>query len=96
MTLNYACPPEQAGATVAAVSYPDERFLGRSGPEEIPDDPAPTVTGTVAATASATDFQRLRLGKLSLPAGKSYLVVKALEMPNGAVMNLRGVELTQA
>lgn len=96
VTLNYACPPEQAGATVAAVSYPDERFLGRSGPEEIPDDPAPTVTGTVAATASATDFQRLRLGKLSLPAGKSYLVVKALEMPNGAVMNLRGVELTQA
>jgi alpha-L-fucosidase len=51
-------------------------------------------TGKVAPTGAWNKFTTEPLGKLSLPAGRSTLTVKATSMPRGAVMNLQLIRLS--
>ncbi|NUQ00629.1 MAG: alpha-L-fucosidase [Armatimonadetes bacterium] len=95
VVATYACPPEQAGATVAAMIRKDESWLGPHGPKDEPDNDLPQVTAEIPPTAGWDDFQELRFGTLSFEAGLNYLVLKPREMPNGAVMALRQVELRE-
>lgn len=93
IVLVYACPPEQAGAKVSALLRRDEEWLGPHGPKDEPDDHVQQIAGRVPATAGWDDWQRLTLGRMCFPAGRSYLVLRPREMPNGAVMALRKVKL---
>ncbi len=52
------------------------------------------IEGRATPTASWTDFRRELVGTIRLPAGASVpLDVTAISIPNGALMNLRRVEL---
>ena len=79
--IDYSCEPGAAGSTFALQV----------------DGSASGVTGTVAKTASWTDYQMATLdGTLTLSAGTHTLEVKPLTMPGFAVMNLRQLTLVPA
>jgi alpha-L-fucosidase len=80
VAVTYACQPGSEGSEFII-------GLGRRGAEGLP-------TGKVQATDSWTDFRTVILGELAnVRAGRYTLTVKALAMPNGAVMNLKEVAL---
>ncbi|HEY3267590.1 MAG TPA: alpha-L-fucosidase [Armatimonadota bacterium] len=77
--IEYACPPESAGSTFT-VGSPDSKE---------------GVKGTVASTGDWEAFRTAKLdGALNLPAGRCVVRVTPIDMPRGAVMNLRSVTLT--
>jgi alpha-L-fucosidase len=55
-----------------------------------------SVKGIIKSTGSWSKFATVSLGTLVVRPGKQSLVVKAVTMPNGAVMNLRSVTLKES
>jgi alpha-L-fucosidase len=56
-------------------------------------DKGAAATGAVKSTGSWTSFKEEGVGSLSLKPGRQVLVVRATDMPRGAVMNLKCVRL---
>jgi alpha-L-fucosidase len=55
------------------------------------------IQGTADSTGGWANFKTITVGKLALrTTGKHKVTISALKMPNGAVMNLRGITLTKA
>ncbi|MBM3495441.1 MAG: carbohydrate-binding protein, partial [Armatimonadetes bacterium] len=80
VSLTYACQPGSEGSEFHI-------SLGMRGGSN-------TVTGTVEATASWTDFRTVVLGGVGqIKPGRYTLAVKPTSMPRGAVMNLKQVAL---
>ncbi len=81
--LTYACPPESDGSTYTVSA--EGTSTATSAPE-----------GTVKSTGSWTQFETVKLGQLTLAAGKQALAVRIKALPKGAAMNLQQVRLTPA
>ena len=88
-------PEDKAGRYTAQVEYSCQPGSGGSTYELQIDGTASGVGGTVAATASWSDYQtNLLAGTLTLSAGAHTLRVVPLTKPGLAVMNLRRILLT--
>ena len=78
--IRYACPEESSGSRYG---------VGIEGADEL--------QGQVWNTGSWASLSPwLPLGRLRIPAGRSTLVVRAIEKASDAVMNLSGVRLVPA
>ncbi len=78
--LDYSCEPDSGGSTFTLEVDGQDSGL----------------KGTVAPTASWNDYKSFTLdGALALSEGKHTLRLKPVAKPNLAVMNLRGITLTQ-
>jgi hypothetical protein len=78
--IRYACPEESSGSRYG---------VGIEGADEL--------QGQVWNTGSWASLSPwLPLGRLRIPAGRSMLIVRAIEKASDAVMNLSGVRLVPA
>ncbi len=93
--VTWAVEAPSGGRYAVEVTYACEPDAAGStytvGPEG-----GPSVSGTVASTGSWTDWKTMRLGEITLPAGRSILAVHVTRMPSGAAMNLKQVRLIPA
>lgn len=92
-SIDYACPLEDAGATLE-LSFGGAKVTGKVTPGWFPplldkQDRAPR-----KGESYMRDFRTLKLGTLSLPAGRGSLSLRALEIPGSTVAEVRRVTLT--
>jgi arylsulfatase A-like enzyme len=94
VVIDYTCPEADAGATVE-LAFADRRLVGRVEPGW--DPPLFTNQDTLprsTAESPMKEFRPLALGTIELPRGRGPLVLRALEVPGAAVMDVRRVTLT--
>ena len=92
VTIDYACPEADAGAMIE-LRFGDSKTAGKVGPGWYP----PLLDGQDRASRKAEsfmrDFRTLKLGSMSLAAGRGLLTLRALEIPGETVMEVRRVNL---
>lgn len=92
VTIDYACPEADAGAMIE-LRFGDSKTAGKVGPGWHP----PLLDGPDRASRKAEsfmrDFRTLKLGSMSLVAGRGLLTLRALEIPGETVMEVRRVNL---
>ena len=86
VTLTYACPKTHSGSAI-------EVRVGVEDPPEGKKDKAPKVAGKVRATKSWGDFRKMKVGSIRLKKGANVIAVRCTDMPKGAVMSLRQVDV---
>jgi arylsulfatase A-like enzyme len=92
VTIDYACPEADAGAMIE-LRFGEWMTTGKVGPGWYP----PLLDGQDRASRKAEsfmrDFRTLKLGAMSLAAGRGLLTLRALEIPGETVMEVRRVNL---
>jgi arylsulfatase A-like enzyme len=92
--MDYTCREQDVGSTVC-LSVGDRQLVGKI---TIPwDPPLHTDQDTLprpAGESKMKDFRSLTLGEMDLVAGEGKLVLRALEIPGSAVVDLRRVILS--
>ncbi len=94
VSIDYTCPLPDAGSTVE-LSFKDARLTGKVTPGW--DPPLYTNQDTLPrppGESQMKEFRTLALGEITLPAGQSPLILRALEISGKSVMDLRRVTLT--
>jgi len=94
VTIDYTCPPADAGSNVE-LSFNGNRLTGRVTPGW--DPPLNTNQDTIPrppAESQMKEFRTLTLGTIRLEEGTGPLVLRALEIPESSVMDVRRVTLT--
>ena len=94
VVIDYTCPPADAGATIE-LAFGESRLVGRVEPGWDPplysdQDTLPRPDGE----SPMKEFRPLALGTIDLPRRRGPLVLRALEVPGAAVMDVRRVTLT--
>jgi arylsulfatase A-like enzyme len=94
VAIDYTCPIADAGSTVE-LSFKESRLTGKIAPGWDPplytnQDTLPRLSGE----SQMKEFRTLALGEITLPAGRSPLTLRALEIPGKSVMDLRRITLT--
>ncbi len=90
----YACPQADTGSVV------ELSFLGRTLTAKVSRAHDPPLRGAEndrvkrRGESYVKDFKPLRLGEIDLPRGRGLLTLRALSIPGGQVMELRGLMLT--
>jgi arylsulfatase A-like enzyme len=92
--IEYTCPPADAGSSIE-VSFGDSRLTGTVAPGWDPpkytnQDTLPRPTGE----SQMKPFRPLRLGTISLPAGRGPLTLRAMQIPGDSVMDVLAIHLT--
>lgn len=93
-SIDYTCPMDDAGSTVE-LSFKGARLTGKVEPGW--DPPLNTNQDTLPrpnGESQMKEFRTLKLGEITLPAGKSPLTLRAIEIPGKSVMDVRRVTLT--
>ena len=93
-TIDYTCPVADAGSTVE-LSFGDSRVTGKVQPGW--DPPLYTNQDTLPrppGESQMKEFRTLSLGEMSLEAAQGPLILRALDIPGGSVMDVRRVTLT--
>ncbi len=92
VTIDYACPEADAGAMIE-LRFGESKTAGKVGPGWYP----PLLDGQDRASRKAEsfmrDFRTLKLGSMSMAAGRGLLTLRALEIPGETVMEVRRVNL---
>ena len=94
MVVDYTCPLADAGSRVE-LSFNGSRLTGKVTPGWDPplntnQDTVPRVDGE----SQMKEFKPLALGTIHLEKGSGPLVLRALEIPEASVMDVRRVTLT--
>ncbi len=93
-SIDYTCPMDDAGSTVE-LSFKDARVAGKVEPGW--DPPLNTDQDTLPrpnGESQMKEFRTLKLGEITLPAGRSPLTLRAIKIPGKSVMDVRRVTLT--
>ncbi len=89
--LRYTCPPAAAGSEVR-LSVQNQFVTGRIAPAF--DPPLlPSPDRVPRKEAFEKPWARLKLGLLTIPQGKSQLVLRALRVSGGEVADVKAIEL---
>jgi arylsulfatase A-like enzyme len=94
VTIDYTCPEGDAGSLIE-LRFQDARLTGRVAPAW--DPPLYTNQDTLPrprAESQMKEFHTLTLGEITLPQGKGELQLRALQIPDSSVMDLRRLTLT--
>jgi hypothetical protein len=94
VSIDYTCPVSDSGSTVE-VSFEKSRLTGKVEPGWGP--PLYTNQDTLPrppAESQMKEFRTLKLGQMTLDAGRGELTLRALEILRGYVMDVRRVTLT--
>ena len=94
VTIDYTCKQPDTGATIE-LSFQDARLTGKVEPAW--DPPLYTNQDTLPRPAGESrmkDFHTLKLGEITLPAGRGPLILRAIDIPGQSVMDVRRVTLT--
>jgi hypothetical protein len=94
VTIDYTCPVPDAGSTVE-LSFTNSRLAGQVAPGW--DPPLYTNQDTLPrpdGESQMKEFRTLKLGEMSLEAGRGPLTLRALDIPGKSVMDVRRVTLT--
>jgi arylsulfatase A-like enzyme len=94
VSVDYTCPEADAGAVVE-LQLGTARLRGRVSPAW--DPPLYTNQDTLPrphGESQMKEFRSLLMGEVVLPAGLGDLVLRAVEIPGGSVMDLRRLTLT--
>lgn len=94
VSLDYTCPQQDAGSTVQ-LQFGEARLQGIVQPAW--DPPLYTNQDTLPrphGESQMKEFRTLMLGEVELPAGRGDLILQALEIRGGSVMDLRRLTLT--
>jgi hypothetical protein len=94
VSVDFTCPLSDAGSTVE-LSFGKSRVTGKVQPGW--DPPLHTNQDTLPrppAESQMKEFRTLKLGEMTLDAGRGSLTLRALEIPGGYVMDVRRVTLT--
>jgi hypothetical protein len=94
VSIDYTCPVPDAGSTVE-LSFQKSRLTGKVTPGW--DPPLYTNQDTLPrphGESQMKEFRTLPLGKMILEKGEGPLILRALEIPGGSVMDLRRITLT--
>ena len=92
--LLYTCPKADAGSTIE-LSFNGSSITGKVEPAW--DPPLYTNQDTLPrppAESQMKEFRPLKLGMIQLEKGKGDLVLRALNIPGGQVMDVRLISLT--
>ncbi|HRH96959.1 MAG TPA: sulfatase-like hydrolase/transferase, partial [Prosthecobacter sp.] len=93
VTIDYACPEADAGATVE-LSFGEGKTSGKVTPGWFPRLLDDQDRASRKGESYMRDFHTLALGTLTLPAKRGLLTLRALEIPGQTVMEVRRVTLT--
>jgi len=94
VVIDYTCPEPDAGSLIE-LSCGSSRLTGRVTPGW--DPPLYTNQDTLPrppAESTMKEFRPLKLGEVNLVKGQASLKLRALEIPNRSVMDVRRVTLT--
>lgn len=94
VTADYTCKVPDAGATIE-LTFNGARLSSKVAPGWDPplfthQDTLPRPDGE----SQMKDFRTLKLGEVTLPAGKGPLTLRAIDIPGQSVMDVRRVTLT--
>jgi hypothetical protein len=93
VTIDYACPEADAGATVE-LSFGEGKTSGKVTPGWFPRLLDDQDRASRKGESYMRDFHTLAFGTLTLPAKRGLLTLRALEIPGQTVMEVRRVTLT--
>ncbi|MCB1275805.1 arylsulfatase [Prosthecobacter sp.] len=93
VTIDYACPEADAGATVE-LRFGEAKTTGKVTPGWYPRLLDDQDRASRKGESYMRDFHTLTLGTISLPANRGLLTLRALDIPGQTVMEVRRVNLT--
>lgn len=93
VSIDYACPEPDAGALVE-LSFADAKTTGTVSPGWFPPLHDDQDHASRKSESFMREFHSLKLGTLSLKAGRGPLTLRALDIPGQMVMEVRRVTLT--